>query len=121
MLSAGRLMVVRDPRFSLHDGFSLKIANITAKDAGEYLCQIADTKAKDQVHSVQVLGRSSHLTMSTASHHCGSRLINSYSFTTHRCSEESIAVKCQSLKCVIIPLNEIVIVLFQFNCILYVS
>ncbi|XP_054284958.1 limbic system-associated membrane protein-like isoform X2 [Macrosteles quadrilineatus] len=55
VLTADKLMIVRDPRFSLHDGFSLKIANITAKDAGEYLCQIADSPAKDQVHSVQVL------------------------------------------------------------------
>lgn len=60
VLTADKLMVIRDPRFSLHDGFSLRIANITAKDAGEYLCQIADAPAKDQVHSVQVLGNLSY-------------------------------------------------------------
>uniref|UniRef100_A0A1B6DCG8 Ig-like domain-containing protein n=1 Tax=Clastoptera arizonana TaxID=38151 RepID=A0A1B6DCG8_9HEMI len=55
VLTAQNLMVARDPRYSLVNGFNLQITNIEPKDAGDYSCQIADEKTKDVVHNVEVL------------------------------------------------------------------
>ncbi|XP_046677080.1 roundabout homolog 1-like [Homalodisca vitripennis] len=55
ILTAAKLMVIRDSRFSLEHDYDLRIANITTRDAGEYVCQIADISTQDQVHKVTVL------------------------------------------------------------------
>ncbi|XP_054285178.1 protein amalgam-like [Macrosteles quadrilineatus] len=55
ILTADKLKVTRDARLSLVDGYSLRIVNVTSQDAGEYVCQIADEVARDQIHNVQVL------------------------------------------------------------------
>ncbi|XP_054283478.1 hemicentin-1-like [Macrosteles quadrilineatus] len=57
ILTAAKLMVARDSRLSLLQDrdYDLRIANITAKDAGQYICQIADISSQDQVHKVSVL------------------------------------------------------------------
>lgn len=56
ILTAAKLMVIRDPRFSLQPDYDLKIANVSRREAGEYLCQIADLSTQDLVHKVSVLG-----------------------------------------------------------------
>lgn len=77
MLTAANLMVTRDNRFKLVDGYNLQIANVRIQDAGivicdiierkfshvffstctgDYVCQIGDSEeAKDQVHTVEIL------------------------------------------------------------------
>jgi len=56
-LSAGTLMVTRNSRFHLVDGFNLEINDVMPQDAGDYTCQVADEENKDQVHTVEVLGK----------------------------------------------------------------
>ncbi|XP_070494163.1 limbic system-associated membrane protein-like [Chironomus tepperi] len=56
VLTAANLMVTRDTRFKLVDGYNLQIANVRIQDAGDYVCQIGDSEeAKDQVHTVEIL------------------------------------------------------------------
>lgn len=48
-------MVTRDSRFKLVDGYNLQIGNVRIQDAGDYVCQIGDQEARDQVHTVEIL------------------------------------------------------------------
>ncbi|CAO1425000.1 unnamed protein product [Diamesa hyperborea] len=55
VLTAASLMVTRDSRFKLVDGYNLQIGNVRIQDAGDYVCQIGDQEARDQVHTVEIL------------------------------------------------------------------
>lgn len=48
-------MVTRDSRFKLVDGYNLQISMVKIQDAGDYVCQIGDQDARDQVHTVEIL------------------------------------------------------------------
>uniref|UniRef100_A0A1B6E7S8 Ig-like domain-containing protein n=1 Tax=Clastoptera arizonana TaxID=38151 RepID=A0A1B6E7S8_9HEMI len=55
VLTADKIMVIRDPRFRLVDGFNLEIGNVMPQDAGDYVCQIGDGDNRDQIHTVEIL------------------------------------------------------------------
>uniref|UniRef100_A0A182MXJ1 Ig-like domain-containing protein n=1 Tax=Anopheles dirus TaxID=7168 RepID=A0A182MXJ1_9DIPT len=55
VLTAANLMVTRDPRFKLVEGYNLQIANVKIQDAGDYICQIGDNESRDQVHTLEIL------------------------------------------------------------------
>lgn len=55
VLTAASLMVTRDNRFKLVDGYNLQISNVRIQDAGDYVCQIGDQDARDQVHTVEIM------------------------------------------------------------------
>lgn len=55
VLTADRIMVVRDSRFRLVDGFNLEISRVVPQDAGDYVCQIGDGDIRDQIHTVEIL------------------------------------------------------------------
>jgi Immunoglobulin domain len=55
VLTAANLMVTRDARFKLVDGHNLQIGGVRIQDAGDYVCQIGDQDARDQVHTVEIL------------------------------------------------------------------
>ncbi|ETN68049.1 hypothetical protein AND_000114 [Anopheles darlingi] len=57
VLTAANLMVTRDPRFKLVQGYNLQIANVKIQDAGDYICQIGDNESRDQVHTLEILGK----------------------------------------------------------------
>lgn len=57
VLSAANLMVSRDPRLKLIDGFNLQIENVRTQDGGDYICQIGDEEIRDQVHTLEILGK----------------------------------------------------------------
>ena len=57
VLTAASLMVTRDPRFKLVEGYNLQIANVKIQDAGDYICQIGDNESRDQVHTLEILGK----------------------------------------------------------------
>lgn len=50
-------MVTRDDRFRLIDGYNLQVTDLEPQDAGDYVCQINDKVTKDQVHTVEILGK----------------------------------------------------------------
>lgn len=54
-MSASNLMITRDPRFKLLEGYSLQIRNLRPQDAGDYICQIGDQENRDLVHTVEIL------------------------------------------------------------------
>jgi hypothetical protein len=56
VLTASSLMVTRDTRFKLVNGFNLQLANVKIQDAGDYICQIGDQETRDQVHTLEILG-----------------------------------------------------------------
>lgn len=56
ILTAAKLMVIRDPRFTLQADYDLQVTNVSTREAGEYLCQISDLSTQDLVHKVSVLG-----------------------------------------------------------------
>jgi hypothetical protein len=56
VLTASSLMVTRDMRFKLVNGFNLQVANVKIQDAGDYICQIGDQETRDQVHTLEILG-----------------------------------------------------------------
>lgn len=49
------MMVTRDPRFRLVDGYNLEISNVMPQDAGDYVCQIGEYR--DQINTVEILGK----------------------------------------------------------------
>lgn len=57
VLTASQLMVTRDERIRLTDGYNLEITELEPQDAGDYVCQISDKVNKDQVHTVEILGK----------------------------------------------------------------
>lgn len=72
MLTAASIMVTRDERVRLVDGYNLEIADLEPHDAGDYVCQISDKVNKDQIHTVEILGKCSLLSIShDQSSHCG--------------------------------------------------
>ncbi|KAI5704144.1 hypothetical protein M8J75_002375 [Diaphorina citri] len=58
VLTASTLMVTRDSRFRLVDGYNLEISDVMPQDAGDYVCQLADQENRDQIHTVEILGKS---------------------------------------------------------------
>jgi len=56
VLTAANLMVTRDSRFRLVDGYNLEINNVMPQDAGDYVCQISEGDNRDQIHTVEILG-----------------------------------------------------------------
>ena len=50
-------MVTRDERVRLMNGYNLEISELEPQDAGDYVCQISDKVNKDQVHTVEILGK----------------------------------------------------------------
>uniref|UniRef100_A0A182PW15 I-set domain-containing protein n=1 Tax=Anopheles epiroticus TaxID=199890 RepID=A0A182PW15_9DIPT len=57
VLTASQLMVTRDERIRLVNGYNLEISELEPQDAGDYVCQISDKVNKDQVHTVEILGK----------------------------------------------------------------
>ncbi|XP_055699736.1 protein amalgam isoform X1 [Phlebotomus papatasi] len=55
VLTASNIMVTRDERVRLIDGYNLEITELEPQDAGDYVCQISDKINKDQVHTVEIL------------------------------------------------------------------
>ncbi|XP_065202964.1 lachesin-like isoform X2 [Planococcus citri] len=55
VLTAATLMVTRDSRFRLVDGYNLEISDVMPQDAGDYVCQISDGNNPDQIHTVEIL------------------------------------------------------------------
>lgn len=68
MLTAASIMVTRDERLRLVDGYNLEIADLEPQDAGDYVCQISDKVNKDQIHTVEILGKHPLLSSAVASH-----------------------------------------------------
>lgn len=58
VLTAGHLKITRDDRFKIVDDYNLQISNVKTQDAGDYICQIGDQETRDQVHTVEILGKS---------------------------------------------------------------
>lgn len=56
VLTASNIMVTRDERVRLIDGYNLEISDLEPQDAGDYVCQISDKINRDQVHTVEILG-----------------------------------------------------------------
>lgn len=57
VLTAASIMVTRDERLRLVDGYNLEIADLEPQDAGDYVCQISDKVNRDQIHTVEILGK----------------------------------------------------------------
>lgn len=84
VLTAGHLKITRDSRFKIVGDYNLQIANVRTQDAGyycfkwkkkekknifrthlfqclysigDYICQIGDQETRDQVHTVEILGK----------------------------------------------------------------
>ncbi|CAB3368811.1 Hypothetical predicted protein [Cloeon dipterum] len=55
VLTAGNLMITRDERFRLIDGFNLEIRNVRPQDAGDYVCSIGSAENKEQTHTLEIL------------------------------------------------------------------
>ncbi|KAH8310452.1 hypothetical protein KR044_001419 [Drosophila immigrans] len=55
VLTASNIMVTRDDRVRLIDGYNLEISDLEPQDAGDYVCQISDKINRDQVHTVEIL------------------------------------------------------------------
>ncbi|KAH8292493.1 hypothetical protein KR054_010763 [Drosophila jambulina] len=55
VLTASNIMVTRDERVRLIDGYNLEISDLEPQDAGDYVCQISDKINRDQVHTVEIL------------------------------------------------------------------
>lgn len=57
VLTASNIMVTRDERIRLIDGYNLELSDLEPQDAGDYVCQISDKVNRDQVHTVEILGK----------------------------------------------------------------
>ena len=57
VITAANLMIIRDSRFRLVDGFNLEISNVMPQDAGDYVCQISYDENRDLIHTVEILGK----------------------------------------------------------------
>lgn len=57
VLTAGHLKITRDDRFKIVGDYNLQISNVKTQDAGDYICQIGDQETRDQVHTVEILGK----------------------------------------------------------------
>lgn len=57
VITAANLMIIRDSRFRLVDGFNLEISNVMPQDAGDYVCQLSDEHNRDITHTVEILGK----------------------------------------------------------------
>lgn len=57
VLTADKLMVTRDERFRLVDGFNLEVSGVMPQDAGDYICEIGDGDNRHQIHTVEILGQ----------------------------------------------------------------
>lgn len=57
VLTAGHLKITRDQRFDIVDEYNLQITDVRTQDAGDYICQIGDQETRDQVHTVEILGK----------------------------------------------------------------
>lgn len=55
VVTASNLMITRDQRFRLLEGYSLQIKGVRPQDAGDYICQIGDQENRDLVHTVEIL------------------------------------------------------------------
>ncbi|KAF4523234.1 hypothetical protein B566_EDAN011460, partial [Ephemera danica] len=55
VMTAGQLMVIRDSRFRLVNGYNLEIQSVMPQDAGDYVCQIGSTENREQSHTVEIL------------------------------------------------------------------
>ncbi|XP_044743694.1 lachesin-like isoform X2 [Chrysoperla carnea] len=55
VLTAGALMVTRDKRFKLLNGYNLEVSEVGPQDAGDYVCQIGDRDNRDQIHTVEIM------------------------------------------------------------------
>lgn len=54
VITAANLIIIRDSRFRLVDGYNLEISNVMPQDAGDYVCQLSDEN-KDIIHTVEIL------------------------------------------------------------------
>lgn len=57
IVTAGPLMVTRDRRFRLLNGYNLQVRDVGPQDAGDYVCQIGDRETRDQIHTVEIMGK----------------------------------------------------------------
>lgn len=55
VLTAANLMVSRDTRLKMVDGYNLQISDVKITDAGDYICEIGDQEPRDQVHTLEIL------------------------------------------------------------------
>lgn len=56
VITAASLLIIRDSRFRLVDGFNLEISDVMPQDAGDYVCQLSDDHNRDIIHTVEILG-----------------------------------------------------------------
>lgn len=57
VLTAGHLKITRDIRFKIVGDYNLQINGVKTQDAGDYICQLGDQENRDQVHTVEILGK----------------------------------------------------------------